>query len=62
MKKVIKLGGCTVAVEVVNQAIGVTVAKSVFVFTEPATTEQVQAIAAALLEAVEASRQGVSHG
>jgi len=40
----------------------VTVAKSVFVFTEPATPEQAQAIAAALLEAVEASRQGVSHG
>lgn len=62
MKKVIKLGGCTVAVEVVNQAVGVTVAKSIFVFTEPATLRETEALIAALTDAVNELRQGVSHG
>lgn len=62
MKKVIRLGGCSVAIEVLNQVVGVTVAKSVFVFTEHATLAEAAQLQEVLAEAIRELAKGVQHG
>lgn len=51
MKKLIKCSGVTLAVDVVNGQISVTVAKGVFVFTEHLTLEQAERLTDALTDA-----------